>query len=224
MDKSLKRDIIQWDIKAWGNVINSWEPILKEVQGGKAACFGEREGGLSLWFALRGLEVECTDFHLKDELPLEIHVQRGVTDKVNYSKQDITSIDLPDNSYDIVAFKSVIGALNDKDRQQKAFNELYRILKPGGYLLFAENTEATAMHRYARNKFTSWGERWRYLQWNEVPEMLSQFSETKLQAKGFWSTFGRNERQRSFLSGIDIAFVPLTPKLWRYFVVGICKK
>lgn len=121
-------------------------------------------------------------------------------------------------------FKSVIGTLNSKERQQAALDELYRILKPGGHLLFAENLEATGMHRYGRKKFTNWGHRWRYLKWKEMNGMLSKFSETKKTSTGFFATFGRSEGQRKFFSGIDWFLNPVLPKSWKYVLIAACKK
>ena len=224
MDKNLLTDIIQWDVKNWGKAIPFWEPYLKGIENGKAAAFGEREGGLSLWLALNGCEVECSDYNALDSIPLELHVKHKVENSISYSKQDITSTSFEDGSFDVVMFKSVIGALNSKKRQQAALDELYRILKPGGYLLFAENLEATGMHHFARKKFTNWGHRWRYLKWKEMDQMLDQFSETKKTTTGFLATFGRSEGQRKFLSGIDCVLNPILPKAWKYVLIAAAKK
>ncbi len=224
MENNLLTDIIQWDVKNWGKAIPFWQPYLKNLENGKAAAFGEREGGLSLWLALNGCYVECSDYNSLDETPLELHVKHSVSKSINYSKQDITSTLFPDNYFDVVMFKSVIGTLNNKERQQKALDEMHRILKPGGYLLFAENLEATRLHQYARNKFTNWGHRWRYLKWNEMNAMLSKFSKNKKKSTGFFATFGRSEGQRKFLSRIDWLINPVIPKSWKYVLISACKK
>lgn len=224
MDNKLLTDIIQWDVKNWGKAIPFWQPYLDNIEKGNAAAFGEREGGLSLWLAMNDCHVECSDYSDLDSIPLELHVKHKVNDSISYSKQDITSTSFEDNSFDVVMFKSVIGTLNSKERQQAALDELHRILKPGGYLLFAENLEATGMHRYARKKFTNWGHRWRYLKWKEMNGMLSKFSETKKTSTGFFATFGRSEGQRKFLSAIDWVLNPLLPKSWKYVLISASRK
>ncbi len=217
-------DFVQWDVQNWGKAISFWQPYIDQVTDGKAAAFGEREGGLSLWLALNEIDVECSEYDVFESTPLEIHEKHQVSDRIRYSQQDITAISFPDNSFDFVLFKSVIGTLATKERQQQALDELHRVLKPGGYLLFAENIEATAMHRFARKKFTNWGHRWRYLQWKEMDQMLSKFAKTEKKSVGFFATFGRSEGQRKFLSKIDRVFSPLVPKSWRYIMIAACQK
>ena len=225
IDKSkYLKDIFQWDVKTWSKAIPFWEQHLSGQSSGKAAAFGEREGGLSLWLLKRGFDVVCTDYNDFAEVPLKLHVTYDVDDKIDYQKQNITEPTFEDNSFDVVVFKSVIGALGKKELQQKALDELYRILKPGGYLLFAENMEASGLHKYARKKFTNWGHRWRYPTFNEMPEMLNKFSQVDAKTVGFFATFGRSEGQRSFLAGVDKLFSFLVPRSKRYVMIAACKK
>ena len=51
--KEILKDIVQWDIKTWAKALPFWEnnfTIKKEM---KALAIGEREGGMSLWLALK---------------------------------------------------------------------------------------------------------------------------------------------------------------------------
>ncbi len=224
VEKDLVRDIIQWDVANWKHLLKIGAPVLQKFESGEAASFGEREGGLSLWLALNGFRAECSDYNLPKEIPFPLHVKREVVDLIHYSQQDITAISFEENRFDVVMFKSVIGALGDKQKQETAIAELYRVLKPGGYLIFAENTEASVFHRYARKKFTHWGHRWRYLPKAELPQMLNEFQFIELKHFGFFATFGRSEKQRTFLTFFDRIFVPIMPKKWRYFVVAVCRK
>jgi SAM-dependent methyltransferase len=217
-------DFVQWDVQNWGKAIPFWQPYVEGVTDGKAAAFGEREGGLSLWLASNGMHVQCSDYTPFEKTPLVLHEKYNVVDQITYSQQDITSISFPDNTFDCVVFKSVIGTLATKERQQQALDELHRILKPGGHLLFAENLEATAMHRFARKKFTNWGERWRYIQWKEMDQMLAKFAHVDKKSVGFFATFGRSEGQRKFLSKLDLVVSPIIPKSWRYILIASCRK
>jgi ubiquinone/menaquinone biosynthesis C-methylase UbiE len=54
------------------------------------------------------------------------------TDNIKYSAEDIQSLSFADNSFDLVVCQFGMMFLPDK---QKGFNEIYRVLKPGGRLL-----------------------------------------------------------------------------------------
>lgn len=70
--------------------------------------------------------------------------------------QDIDATQIPyENEFDIIVFKSIIGGIgrnDNKEIQQLVFNQIYKALKPGGQLLFAENLSASPLHRF----FSKW--------------------------------------------------------------------
>jgi SAM-dependent methyltransferase len=224
MDKKLTNDIIQWDIKNWSKALSFWESALDNKPKKKAIAFGERGGGLSLWLAMKGYDVICSDY--KDILndAKELHLKYGVSNKISYAIEDITNISYEDNRFDVVVFKSVIGSLGTYDKQVTAFKELHRILKPGGYLLFAENIKASILIQLARNKFISWSERWRYPHYDEIISFGSLFNKFDFKTYGTLALFGRNEKQRNILAFFDRILTPITPKKWRYILFGVCKK
>ncbi len=223
MSKATKEEIFQWDVKNWSRALKLWEDYLPEGENRKAAAFGEREGGLSLWLATKGFDVECSDYGDNFKLAEKLHAKHGVTNRITYSQQDITAINFPDNSFDVVMFKSVIGALSEKDRQQQAIDELYRILKPGGLLLFAENLEASPIHQKLRKKHINWAHRWRYLPWKETGSSLKKFTKVDQKAYGFFGVFGRSEKQRKIFSSLDFLSF-LLPKSWRYILFVAARK
>lgn len=224
MDKELKQKVFQWDVESWSSVMSNWKTSIEKVNSLNCLAFGEREGGLSLWLALNGHNVICTDYNKFDITPLPLHEKENVGSKISYQNVDITATSFYDNSFDLIVFKSVVGALGSKELQTKAFSEIHRILKPGGKLLFAENICATKVHQYARRKFTNWGERWYYPSLAEIKEYTSAFKTFEFQTGGFFGTFGRSEKQRSFLQKIDRPLNKITPKHWRYIVSGIAIK
>ena len=223
MNNELISDVIQWDISNWSKALPFWNEYLNKSKTKTAAAFGEREGGLSLWLAKKGFSVECSDFR-EIKNAKKLHEKHCVTDEINYSKQDITNIKFTDNSFDIVIFKSVIGALGSIDSQKIAINELYRVLKPGGYLLFAENLKGSILHHLLRKKFNKWSSNWSYPKLNDFNDLLKKFSHTDLETYGVISLFGRSENQRNNLALIDSIITKLTPKKWRYILFAACKK
>lgn len=228
MDKALSEkeinDIIQWDVKNWSKCLTFWKSNSDLNPKSKILALGERGGGISLYFALMGHEVVCSDYNPIPDSTKELHKSYSVDTLITYAKIDMRSINFDSDYFDVVVFKSVIGALGEEKDQLKASEEIYRVLKPGGHFYFAENLEGTFVHRFLRKKFVSWGKRWRYITKKEILSWNKSFKEVNTKSFGLISLFGRSEKQRRFLSGIDSILTPITPKKWRYILFGVFKK
>lgn len=178
MKNNLTKDIIQWDIKAWSKVLTYWNENIDwdTVQNGLE--LGGREGGLSLWCALKGKRMVCSDIVDVESTASPFHKKYDVDGLVTYEVIDATKIPY-ENYFDVILFKSIMGGVGSNDNienQRKAFNEIYKALKPGGKLLFAENLKASPMHQYLRKKYIRWGNSWRYVTLPEMDEFLSDFT------------------------------------------------
>ncbi len=224
LSKKELADIIQWDIKNWSKCLDFWEENADLDQSKKVLALGEREGGMSLYFALKGHDVICSDYNPMPDTTKVMHNEYGVSDKISYQKIDMKAIDLEDESVDIVVFKSVIGALGNKPDQEMALKEIFRVLKPDGVFLFAENLEGSKLHQYLRKKFVSWGERWQYVTNTDMVNWNTSFKSIKTKPVGVLGLFGRSEKQRKFLASFDVILSPITPKKWRYILFGVLKK
>ncbi|MBA4854115.1 class I SAM-dependent methyltransferase [Emticicia sp. BO119] len=228
MNYNLKKDIIQWDIEIWSKSLDFWGDEINISTPLKCLEIGSRQGGLSLWAAIYGNSVICSDLFLPSdsESVRNLHTKYDVTKNISYEAIDV--LDIPyDNYFDIVLMKSVLPSLGDsKDMeiQRIALKSIFKSLKPGGKLLFAENLEATFLHRISRKWFVKWGKKVKYLKTNEVITLLNEFGELKFITKGFFSSFGRNETQRKFLGKIDTLLDKATPSQWKYLMIGILKK
>jgi ubiquinone/menaquinone biosynthesis C-methylase UbiE len=217
-------DIVQWDIKNWSKVLVFWDEYTDVKKGSEVLALGEREGGMSLYFAKKGCHVICSDYNSMPDTTKEMHLEYGLSQMISYKQIDMRQIDLPDESQDVVVFKSVIGALGNKDDQKIALNEIYRVLKKDGIFLFAENMEGSFVHQYLRKKFVNWGERWCYVNDAEMKEWTRKFSSYKTKSIGVSALFGRTEGQRNVLAKFDNIFTPITPKKWRYILFGALTK
>lgn len=224
LSKKQLADIIQWDIKNWSKCLDFWEENATLNTNQTVLALGEREGGMSLYFALKGHDVICSDYNPLPETTKVMHTEYGVADKISYLDIDMKAIALADESIDVVVFKSVIGALGNKPDQETALKEIFRVLKPGGVFLFAENLEGSKFHQYLRKKFVSWGERWQYVTNNDMVNWNSSYQSIKTKPLGVLGLFGRSEKQRKLLAGLDVVLSPLTPKKWRYILFGVLKK
>lgn len=221
LSKKELSDIIQWDVKNWKNALSFWEAHFNIQPGMKVLALGEREGGLSLYFAQKGCEVICSDYNEISESAEKMHRDYNVKEKITYAKIDMRDINFPDQTFDIVVFKSVIGALETIPDQDKAIAEIHRVLKKDGGFLFAENATASKLHRYMRKKFVNWKDAWRYVSDAEFETWKKKFSKSFSKKIGFIALFGRSEKQRKFLAGIDSVFNYITPKSWRYIYFGV---
>lgn len=235
------RDILEWDIETWSAALDFWESHVQIcLQGACRAAgdsgarylprvldIGARNGGLSLHWALKGFDVVCSDVGASMERARELHRAYGVEDRVCYEQVDATRIAHADGSFDIVSFKSVLGGIgygNNYLRQKQALCEMHRVLRPGGLLLFAENLQGSLVHRYFRERFVSWARDWRYPDLSEMADLFSVFSTLETECHGVLATFGRSEKQRTFLARIDKRLEGFLPDRWKYMVAGVAVK
>ena len=226
MDKQLLRDIVQWDVTSWSKAILFWNKTIDWAAVNTCLEVGAREGGLSLWIALKGKQVICSDLSISGEAQ-QLHAKYKVADKIQYEAIDATGIPY-ENYFDVIIFKSVLGGIgrnNNYALQERAINEMYKALKPDGKLLFAENLSASFLHTLLRKIFRQWGGKWRYLSLKELNQLFNKFSSKKMQTSGFLALFGRSERQRNALAVIDQKiFNKIVPSRWQYIAYGIAIK
>jgi SAM-dependent methyltransferase len=227
MDKQLVTDIIQWDVRNWSAALDYWEHNVDWSRVRNCLELGGRDGGLSLWLALKNLHVICSDVEDNRARAQHYHQKHAFTGSIDYAVVD--ALDMPyENQFDLIAFKSVLGGVGRdgrKDRQQAAVDQIHKALKPGGQLLFMENLVASPLHSFVRRKFVRWGNSWRYVTLLEMREFLRDFQDVRMGTTGVLGTFGRTERQRDVLARVDQALLNrLTPARWQYLVFGIAEK
>lgn len=227
--KELIRDVVEWDIKNWWRAIEFWEEkqLFEDFREKKILNIGERNGGLSLYWALKGANVICSDIDAGGfEKAKKLHEKYGVADRIRYEVIDATEIPYRDY-FDLISFKSVLGGVgfNDQyDRQIQMIENIYTALNENGTLCFCENLKASNIHQFARKKFTKWGKKWRYLSLQEVTALTEKFSEVEIQTIGLLGVFGRRDWQAQILGTIDQCFERVVKNEWKYIVSCICRK
>lgn len=218
------QDILQWDVASWGKALPLWQQQLDRLRPQTALAIGEREGGLSLWLALQGIQVVCSDLNPFPDETAKMHERYQVQDRISYQRQDALDLTVDDGHYDLVIFKSVIGSLSTKERQLRAISEMHRVLKPGGVLLFAENMRSTYLHAYLRRRYIRWASYWRYLHWQQDRDLFEPFYKLDLRSYGLLAALGRSPWQRRALSSLDRFLCPITPSTWHYIMYGTAVK
>lgn len=218
---------VEWDVRNWSIALDFWlANSTKKLSECRVLEIGANFGGLSLWFASKGARVVSSDFQggygVRREA-VELHKTSGLMSRIEHKA--VHMLDIPyTEEFDVVVFKSVIGAMSDADSQKKAVGEMYKALKKGGELFFAENLVASPVHNFFR-RMASRDADWRYITISEMNEFLAPFSEKKLRTIGFAGTFGRTEAQRNLLAlGDRLVFERIVPEKWKYIVAGVAGK
>lgn len=227
MKPELVKDIIDWDVVNWSKALNFWESRnIFDSTAQECLELGGRRGGLSLWMALKGNRVVCSDYQFNETDARKLHEKYDCQERITYQDIDATAIPFKDH-FDVIAFKSILGGIcrnNNNVLKVKTIEEMHAALKPGGKLVFAENLTSSFLHRFMRKRFTNWGAAWNYLDYNEIDAVFGSFKEINYTTFGFFGAFGRTERQRRFLGKVDNLISPIIPKSKRYIVVGIAEK
>lgn len=227
MNTTEAKDIIQWDVRTWSKALNYWKENTNWDRVNKALELGAREGGLSLWLSQNNVSTICSDYTETEQRATPLHSRFDSAEKISYENIDATNIPY-ENHFDLIVFKSIVGGIGREDNidiQQKVFDEIYKALKPGGTLLFAENLTATKLHQKLRARHNKWGSYWRYITLNELNSFLEAFSSYQIKTTGLLATLGRNEKQKDILARIDeICLNHITPANWHYVGYGIATK
>jgi 2-polyprenyl-3-methyl-5-hydroxy-6-metoxy-1,4-benzoquinol methylase len=186
------REYLEWDVATWQQALLFWDQVLaaepRDATKLRVLEVGARNGGLSLWLAQKGYSVVCSDLYEPDDQAKNLHAKHQISTHIQYRALDATALDEPDASYDIVLFKSVLGGIgmnNNRTAISQAMSELYRVLKPGGLLLFAENQQGSRLHQLGRQRFKSWGNQWCYLTLAELTNLLQPYREHSLKSYGY---------------------------------------
>lgn len=220
-------DFVEWDLANWSPALDFWlQSTSLDLSNSLALELGAGLGGLSLWLALKGARVVCSELNGATAEARALHMKYNVQHLITYEAVDATSIS-DAGRFDIILFKSVLGDVGRGGRrelQERAVGEIYKALKPGGELWFAENLTGSALHRFSR-KFIRRGSLWRYVSLEEMKQFMSPFRRFGYRTTGFLAVFGRDGKPRRLLGALDRSlFNRVAPERWRYVVIGAAKK
>ncbi|MBX3098384.1 MAG: class I SAM-dependent methyltransferase [Salinibacterium sp.] len=227
-DSLLMRDVVSWDVRTWSKAVVFWQDVLAaDAPGTTLRCLeiGAGPGGPSLWLALQGHDVLCTNWQATEAQASPLHMRYGVSGTISYLDVDATHIPF-ENEFDLVVFKSVIGGVGAKADQDRAMAGVHRALKPGGRLLFAENVRGTIFHRLARAiAYRLRGTSWRYVTVKELEPQLAVYATHEIRTTGVLSMFGLRETHRTGLAAVDEKVLnAVVPRSWHYVSYGTATK
>jgi hypothetical protein len=78
MEKQVTKDSIQWDIKSWSKALEYWYTKLDWDKINCSLELGGREGGLSIWLALKGKKTLCSDIKEVKNTTEQLHILYSV--------------------------------------------------------------------------------------------------------------------------------------------------
>lgn len=233
MTSALQKDIIEWDVLNWATILQLWQPIIDRYpKDSKILAIGERNGGLSLWMALQGYSVTCTDRSEPCENARALHRRYQVSDKISYKALDIVNGVLDDEKYDIIMFKSVLGGVKKIYSQpesrnvmarENAISNIYSMLNAGGYMLAAENLEGSKALHYLRMR-NGKHNNWHYFTPDELKEMCSVFPSVHLECFGIIPTLSPISFINKIIHLLNNYFLAWLPQSTRYIASVIACK
>ncbi len=220
-------DIFRWDVGTWAPSLDAWSEALGEPNRALNCLeLGAGPGGPSLWLAAQGHNVVCSNYSNSRELAAPLHSRHPQITSIEYQDVDMTAIPW-ESHFDVVVFRSVLGGVRPigAESQRVAIDQIHRALKPGGVLLFAENTRATVLHRLARKlaRRRRTGP-WSYPTNAVFAGYFDNFSRVRLNHTGVLAMFGLTESQRAALARADAAVFNRLPTSWRYVTYGSATK
>lgn len=219
-------DILNWDVPTWSEILPYWDNQLKNLDKSNAICIeiGAREGGISLWMALTGFQITCSDNYYDSDEAKKLHIKYRVEKKVFYKKVDVLNWN-EKAKYDIIIVKSVLGALQTEERIKTAVENIYNNLNDDGIILFAENSRASFLHRLFRSKFTDWGKIWYYFDETSLKRIFKSFQILDFQFNGVSAVFAnRLGLSKPFYKLDKYILNKIVPDKMKYMVYGYAKK
>lgn len=226
MDSQQLNDIINWDVETWKDVLPYWKDKLSDYDKSSAVCIeiGARDGGISLWMAMNGFQVTCSDIHYDLEDAKKLHQKYGISNNVVYQKIDLLDWN-EKNTYDVIIVKSVLGALQNEKRIETALKNIYGNLKEGGILLFAENSKATFIHQQFRKRFTDWGNSWFYFNEQSITTLFKEMNVMDVKYNGVLAVCGNRIGMSKLFSKMDKSLLnKIVPDKMKYMLFGYAKK
>lgn len=204
--KNFLADCLEWDIVNWSKALDFWSTRI-DLKNKNYQCLelGGRRGGLSLWLAMQGNDVVCSDLDDPGAEASLIHTKYNCGNRISYRAIDATNIPYQDH-FDIIIFKSILGGISRDGRShlnQVVIDQIFKALKPEGKLLFAENLKASKLHQFFRKRLVRWGGSWNYLDLDQVPSLLRNYKSPEYKTAGFLGAFGRTEIQRKIFGHLD---------------------
>ncbi len=130
---------------------------LAEIQQGWKVLDLGSGGGVDVFLAAKkvGPDGHVTGLDMTDDMleKARANAKKGGFANVTFTKGDIEEMPFADNSFDLVISNCVINLVPDK---RKAYQEIHRVLKPGGMIAIADIATRGEMPEEIRKSAEAW--------------------------------------------------------------------
>lgn len=222
----LAEAVLGWDTLNWQRALDFWEQHLpRRLAGWQTLELGAAGGGLSLYLALKGAQAIYSNLRPPDAQVRQLHQTYGVD--IVYDTVDARALPYADQSLDLVCCKSVLGGIRKNaaaDPKPLIITEIWRVLKPGGWLLLAENLQGHPLHGWLRQRYVPWSGGWEYLPANNWLALLKDFTDCHHTSFGLAGLLGRTATQRRQLGQLDRCLDTHVPPHWHYVLALVARK
>ncbi len=228
MENRLLKDIIGWDTETWRKFLSFLENTGIDFRDKHVLEVGAGNGGLSLYFVMKGADVVCTDLVWRDGIT-ENHKRNDVADRITYRQVGINDLSrYYENTFDIIVCKAVLGGIGIAGNGDlpEGIHEVYQCLKPGGYFIFCDSMHASLIHTAARKRF---GSHWHYFRREEIMALCHEFTLVREHYYGYLAPFTRilkdHYRIRNFFGKLDsVFFEKILPDSKKYMGCFVFRK
>lgn len=217
----------------WSELIRHWQPILDTLpRSSKVLAIGERNGGLSLWLALLGFDVVCSDLKEPTEAAIALHKKYSVAHKIQYKQFDVVNSTEDEAQYDIVIAKSVLGGLKaiktksatrNFSVQQQAVQNINQLLVTGGYFFSAENLQGGRLTKWLR-RISKKDKGWRHLSYKELGDLFIGFTLVQIKTFGILPTLFSNSGLNACIYFFNKYVLSFAPNESRYISFVVAQK
>ena len=217
-------NFIAWDVPNWSRALRYLDSKKSvSFKDKKVLEIGAGDAYLSLWAAIKGANVICSDIIGPSESFMN---QVSLYKLENIEFKALDALNLPfSNKFDYVLFKSILGGIGKADsieNESIVMKQIHQVLKPGGECLFMENMRATWLHNFLRKRSDAEITNWYY------PTLMEFYKFSKFFNKVSFRTFGfiglGDFPLKNFRSKLDYHLEKIFDPSCHYIYAGIYQK
>ena len=215
---------LDWDIPNWSRALTFLDKHKQnKFDGKKVLEIGANNGTLSVWAAINGAQVICSDIDGPSEFA-EKRINQLKLKNVDFEYLDVLNL-VYKNEFDFILFKSLLGGIGRKnciEKQVLVMKKINQALIPGGECLFIENMKGLWFHQFYRNRYGAGKNDWHYPSLKEFNQFSKLFNKVSYRTFGFIGV--NNFPLKNIRAKLDPYLEHIIHPNWNYIYAGIFRK